>query len=88
MTGMSAQMCKSNLIYKYTCGRSRAFYIGKTEQQLALRISEHSGISARTGIKFETTPKSDVYKHCKNCHVHVLPENFQIIDTLPSEKAF
>ena len=80
------QMCKSNLIYKYTCERCKAFYIGKTEQQLALRISEHRGISARTGKKFASTPKSDIYDHCQKCKVHVVPENFKIIDTLPSGK--
>ena len=80
------QHCKSNLIYKYTCERCKAFYIGKTEQQLAARISEHSGISARTGKKLQTKPRSDIYDHCQNCHVHVQPENFSIIDTLPTEK--
>ena len=35
------QLCKSNLVYKYTCERCKMFYIGKTEQQLAARISEH-----------------------------------------------
>ena len=69
-----------------TCERCKAFYIGKTEQQLAARISEHSGISARTGKKLQTKPRSDIYDHCQNCHVHVQPENFSIIDTLPTEK--
>ena len=78
------QLCKSNLVYKYTCERCKMFYIGKTEQQLAARISEHSGISVRTGKKFQTTPKSDVYDHSQKCHVHVRPENFTIVDTLQS----
>ena len=80
------QLCKSNLIYKYTCERCKAFYIGKTEQQLAARISKHSGISARTGKQLRSKPQSDVYDHCQKCHVPVLSENFTIIDTLPSEK--
>ena len=50
---------------------------------LAERISEHSGVSARTGKISQTTPKSDIYDHCvKKCHVHVNPDNFEIIDTL------
>ena len=76
------RLCRSNLIYKYTCERCKAFYIGKTEQLLAERISEHSGVSARTGKKFQSTPKSDIYDHCFKCHVHVNPDNFEIIDTL------
>ena len=67
------QLCKSNLVYKYTCERCKAFYIGKTEQQLAVRIS-----------KLQKTPKSDVYDHCQKCRVHVRPEIFSIIDTLQS----
>ena len=80
------QLCRSNLIYKYTCERCKSFYIGKTEQQLAARISEHSGISARTGKTHRSKPKSDIYDHCQKCQVPVLPENFSIIDTLPSDK--
>ena len=78
-------LCKSNLVYKYTCERCQAFYIGKTKQQLAARISEHSGISARTGKKLANTPKSDIYDHCQKCNVHVNPENFTIIDTLQTD---
>ena len=78
-------LCKSNLVYKYTCERCQAFYIGKTKQQLAARISEHSGISARTGKKLAKTPKSDIYDHCQKCNVHVNPENFTIIDTLQTD---
>ena len=46
-------MSKSNLIYKYTCECCKAFYIGMTTRQLAIRISEHSGVSARTGKNFK-----------------------------------
>ena len=79
------QLCKSNLIYKYTCERCKAFYIGKTEQQFAARIQEHTGVSVRTGKKFKSKNRSDVFAHCQKCQVHVKPENFSIIDTLPSE---
>ena len=79
------KLLKSNLVYKYTCERCKAFYIGQTSQQLAARISEHSGISCRTGKVSSCEPKSDVYAHSKLCQVHVVPENFVILDTLPSE---
>ena len=79
-------MSKSNLIYKYTCECCKAFYIGKTNRQLAVRISEHSGFSARTGKKFKKEPQSDIFDHCKKeCSTHVKPENFKILDTLPTE---
>ena len=75
---------QSNLIYKYTCECCKAFYIGKTERQLALRISEHSGVSARTGKPLKSTPRSDIYDHCFGCRTKVSPENFTILDTLHS----
>ena len=40
---------QSNLIYRYTWERCKAFYIGKTERQLGVRISEHMAVSVRTG---------------------------------------
>ena len=80
------RMNQSNLIYRYTCERCKAFYIGKTEVHFGVRIGQHTGISARTGIAFEKRPPSDVYDHCYKCQVHVSPENFSVEDTLPSEK--
>ena len=59
--------------------------IGQTSQQLAARISEHSGVSCRTGKVSSCKPNSDVYAHSKACQVHVVPENFVILDTLPTE---
>ena len=78
-------MSKSNLIYKYTCECCQAFYIGKTNRQLAVRISEHSGVSARTGKTFKKRPQSDIFDHSEECNTHVKPENFKILDTLQSE---
>ena len=57
----------------------------KRSQQLVARISEHSGISCRTGKKAQSKPKSDVYAHSESCQTQVVPENFVILDTLPSE---
>ena len=79
------QMLRSNLIYKYTCERCKAFYIGKTIQQFAARISEHRGISARTGKTLSSRPKSDIFDHCEKCHTYVLPEHFSIVDSLQTE---
>ena len=77
-------MNRSNLIYRYTCECCKAFYIGKTEVRLAQRVAEHRGISARTGKSFSIPPKSDIYKHCQECHTLPSPENFTIEDTLQS----
>ena len=72
---------RSNLIYRYTCQCCKAFYIGKTERQLGVRIAEHTGVSARTGKPFSNRPKSDIFDHCQKCHTDVLSENFTIEDS-------
>ena len=71
--------CTSNLIYKYTCECCQAFYIGKTESQYKCRISQHLGVSARTGNELAVKVASDVRDHCFKCKVHVKGENFTII---------
>ena len=50
---------RSNLIYRYTCQYCKAFYKCKSEPQLWLRISEHTGVSACTGKSFSNRSKSD-----------------------------
>ena len=72
--------CLSNLVYKYTCERCNAFYIGKTDLQLRCRISQHMGISARTGEKLSSKNTSDVHAHSLKCRVKVKKENFTILD--------
>ena len=58
------------------------FYIGKTESQYKCRISQHMGVSARTGNALTVKVASDVRDHCFKCRVHVKAENFSIIDKL------
>ena len=36
-------------IYNFTCGSCNASYIGKTFRHMKVRVSEHQGISPRTG---------------------------------------
>ena len=79
---------QSNLIYRYTCECCKAFYIGKTERQLGVRISEHMAVSPRTGKPLQTRPHSDIYDHCQKCHTHVSPDNFTIENSHQSEKGF
>ena len=72
----------SNLVYKYTCESCKAFYIGKTESQLKCRISQHMGISARTGKEVSSKVASEIRDHCFKCKVHIKEENFTILDRL------
>ena len=40
---------RSCQIYNFTCGSCNASYIGKTFTHIEFRVSEHQGISPRTG---------------------------------------
>ena len=48
----------SNIVYKYTCECYKEFSIGKTHKQFRCRISQHRGISVRTGATLSTKPHS------------------------------
>ena len=79
------ELCLCNLIYKYTCERSQAFYIGKTQVHFNCRISQHQGVSARTGDDLDSKMASDVRDHCFKCKVYVKEENFTILDRLQNK---
>ena len=40
---------RSNVLYKFSCGRCNATYYGKTCRHLNIRVGEHSGVSPLTG---------------------------------------
>ena len=40
---------RSCQIYNFTCGSCNASYIGKTFRHMKVRVSEHQGVSPRTG---------------------------------------
>ena len=72
--------CMSCLVYKYTCESCNAFYIGKTEQHLRSRISQHMGVSDRTGSSMSTPVHSDIRDHCLKHGQEINYDNFTIID--------
>ena len=72
--------CMSCLVYKYTCESCNAFYIGKTEQHLKSRISQHQGISDRTGSSLSSPVNSDIRDHCLKHKREVNYDNFTVID--------
>ena len=61
-------MMSSSLIYKYTCDCSLQ-YIGSTQLQLFRRVSQHRGVSFRTGIPLSKQDNSVIRDHC-NSHNH------------------
>ena len=71
----------SSVVYNYTCGGCNASYIGKTSRNLSIRISEHRGLSYRTGRMLTRPMNSSIREHSHE-HDHVIKtENFQVLDT-------
>ena len=68
-----------NIVYEYTCSLCKQRYIGETSRNLTLRIAEHKGISARSGINITRPSPSPIRSHCLQ-HNHTLLDNdFKII---------
>ena len=78
--------CLSNVVYKYTCERCKASYIGKTEQQFRCRICQHLGISARTGAELGIKVHSEIREHSLKCKTQINVDNFTILDSLQSKQ--
>ena len=47
----------SSVIYQYSCGQCSATYICETRKQLKVRMSQHKGISFRTGNMLNSVEK-------------------------------
>ena len=74
--------CMSCIIYQYKCDSCNAIYIGKTEQNFKCRISQHQGVSFRTGATLSRPPQSDIREHTLKHRKHINAENFTILDKL------
>ena len=70
---------QSNLIYKFSCGSCTASYIGKTYRDFKVRVSEHQGISARTGKPVKGTLFTSVRDHVLVCDHKVVHEDFKFL---------
>ena len=58
---------RSSLIYKFSCGSCTASYIGKTYRHFKVRVSEHQGVSPRTGKPVKGTLSTSVRDHMLVC---------------------
>ena len=54
---------KSNIVYNYSCSLCSATYLGESIRHFHTRVSEHKGISPRTGVPYTKPPKINVYQH-------------------------
>ena len=55
------------------------YYYGKTYRHMKVRISEHQGVSPRTGKRVKGTLSTSVRDHMLNCNHTVAWEDFSII---------
>ena len=58
---------RSCQVYKFTCGSCSASYTGKTFRHLKVRVSEHQGVSPRTGKIVKGTLSTSVRDHMLEC---------------------
>ena len=54
---------RSNVVYKFSCGRCNATYYGETCRHLNIRVGEHSGVSPLTGKKSKTKKTTAIKDH-------------------------
>ena len=70
---------QSNFVYKFKCGSCTASYYGKTYRHMKVRVSEHQGVSPRTGKRIKGTLSTSVRDHMLDCDHRVSWEDFSII---------
>ena len=69
----------SLLCYKLQCSSSNATYYGKTKRHFKVRVSEHMGVSARTGKNIKSTKNSAVRDHMLVCNSIVSFDDFSVL---------
>ena len=70
---------QSNFVYKFKCGSCTASYYGKTYRHMKVQVSEHQGVSPRTGKRVKGTLSTSVRDHVLDCDHRVAWEDFSII---------
>ena len=75
---------RSSLVYGFNCPSCHAGYVGSTIRSLKTRVSEHLGISSRTGRLLNSPSHSAVREHCqKVCKIPLRRDHFKILDSCP-----
>ena len=74
---LPAPVC-SGLVYNYKCLLCNKQYIGSTVRQLQCRISEHMGVSVRTGLPMANDPNSAIYKHRYDTGHQIKKDQFKV----------
>ena len=70
---------RSCQIYKFMCRSCNASYIGKTFRHMKVRVSEHQGVSPRTGKHLKGTLSTSVRDHMLDCNHMVAWDDFKVL---------
>ena len=76
---------RSNVVYKFLCGRCNATYYSETCRHLSVGVGEHSGVSPLTGKKSKSKMSMAVKEHMLLCHNVVFIDGFKILATSDSD---
>ena len=70
---------QSNFVYKFKCDSCTASYYGKIYRHMKVRVSEHQGMSPRTGKRVKSSLSTLVRDHMLDCDHIVAWADFSII---------
>ena len=73
------ELLRSCQIYKFTCGSCSASYTGNTFQHPKVSVSEHQGVSPRTGRIVKSTLSTSVRDHMLECDHRVTWDDFKVL---------
>ena len=76
---------RSNIVYKFTCGRCNATYYGETCRHFKVRVGEHSGISPLTNKRSKSKKSTAVKDHMVMCDQPVSFDDFKVLASSNSE---
>ena len=73
------ELPRSCQIYNFKCGSCNASYIGKTFRHMKVRVSEHQGVSPRTGKHLKGTLSTSLRYHMLDCNHVVAWDDFKVL---------
>ena len=79
---------RSSVVYKFSCMQCMLVYIGSTCRRLHTRVSEHAGVSPRTGLPLSSPSRTSILDHITACETNANLSNFSIIGTSNSNFEF
>ena len=76
---------RSNIDYKFTCGRCNATYYGETCRHFKVRVGEHSDISPLTNKRSKCKKSTAIKDHMLICDQLVSFDDFKVLASSNSE---